>query len=456
MRGLFGGMAGLQAGRFMADKSRGAYVQGDDEEERRQPRGLIGGARNLFGNVGNYLQAERGGVSNLDRLAHVGAMMRDDPSFAIASQRRLDGLRAYDDERQERGAQQLQGFAAQKQAGYAERERLNALADSLGLQGQQRALFLMSPEEARNEFINSRMNPEAPDLPSSVREYEYARQQGFQGSFQDWQAANPRGTQFTVSTGDGPAQDGDILEVRGDSVLIRDSSQPNGFRLEPISGGDTAYDRAQEERQREGRQQSRERYGGVVLDSIERAEALLLDPENDFITGRAGQALAFINPESEAGTFESVLGDIQSNIGFDRLAVMRENSPTGGAVGQLSDPERRALQRTLGDLSNTRNPEVILRNLAQVRNAYLDALYGTPQAIRDAVARGDLGEDALQYAERVNPDQYARERMTGRAIADGQVPQGARAMVGPNGQRGYEVNGIIYDERGRIVGRGGR
>lgn len=146
-----------------------AMPQDDDEEERRQRRGLFGGARRdtFLGNIMQFMNAEQGGASNWDRLAHAAAMMRDDPSFALASQRRLDGLRADYDERQARAAQQLQGFAAQKQAGHAERERLNALADSLGLQGQQRALFLMSPEDARNEFIGSRMNPEPMGAPTT-------------------------------------------------------------------------------------------------------------------------------------------------------------------------------------------------------------------------------------------------------------------------------------------------
>lgn len=43
----------------------------------------------------------------------------------------------------------------------------------------------------------------AAEAPSSVREYEFARSQGYDGTFQDWQAANKAGTSVTVNTGEG-------------------------------------------------------------------------------------------------------------------------------------------------------------------------------------------------------------------------------------------------------------
>lgn len=162
MRGLFGGMAGVQAGRFMADKSRGAYVQDDDEEERRQPRGLIGGARNLIGNVGNYLQAERGGVSNLDRLAHVGAMMRDNPNIGIASQSRLDDLRLVNEQREAAQRQQVQERTQGKADNFAMRQRYQTAIER-GYSPEIADMYAQSPDDffqlARQNFEAANVSP---------------------------------------------------------------------------------------------------------------------------------------------------------------------------------------------------------------------------------------------------------------------------------------------------------
>jgi flagellum-specific peptidoglycan hydrolase FlgJ len=54
----------------------------------------------------------------------------------------------------------------------------------------------------------------APNLPAGIQEYEYAKQQGFTGTFQDWEASKRGGTALTVdpSTGEVSFQQGGIIE----------------------------------------------------------------------------------------------------------------------------------------------------------------------------------------------------------------------------------------------------
>lgn len=53
------------------------------------------------------------------------------------------------------------------------------------------------------------MKQEAPKPPSSVQEYEYAKGQGYQGSFQDWQSMNKGGTEVNVNM-PGPIPDANL------------------------------------------------------------------------------------------------------------------------------------------------------------------------------------------------------------------------------------------------------
>jgi hypothetical protein len=46
---------------------------------------------------------------------------------------------------------------------------------------------------------------------------------------------------------------------------------------------------------------------------------------------------------------------------------MRENSPTGGALGQVSDIENRLLQATLGSLEQAQSLPQFVQNLQQLK-----------------------------------------------------------------------------------------
>jgi hypothetical protein len=58
---------------------------------------------------------------------------------------------------------------------------------------------------------------------------------------------------------------------------------------------------------------------------------------------------------------------IKANIGFDRLSEMRANSPTGGALGQVSELENLLLQATQGSLDQNQSPEELKKTLDMIR-----------------------------------------------------------------------------------------
>jgi hypothetical protein len=61
---------------------------------------------------------------------------------------------------------------------------------------------------------------------------------------------------------------------------------------------------------------------------------------------------------------------IRANIGFDRLQRMREESPTGGALGQVAVQELEALQASLGSLNTSQGAPQLLRNLERLETQY--------------------------------------------------------------------------------------
>lgn len=59
---------------------------------------------------------------------------------------------------------------------------------------------------------------------------------------------------------------------------------------------------------------------------------------------------------------------IKANIGFDKLAEMRANSPTGGALGSVSDYEGELLQAVNGALAQGQSKDQLVKNLQRVKD----------------------------------------------------------------------------------------
>ena len=67
---------------------------------------------------------------------------------------------------------------------------------------------------------------------------------------------------------------------------------------------------------------------------------------------------------------EEALVPIRASVGFDKLNQMRLASPTGGALGQVSNIELDALQKSISSLGLDQSPEVFWENVKQVRRHY--------------------------------------------------------------------------------------
>ena len=100
----------------------------------------------------------------------------------------------------------------------------------------------------------------------------------------------------------------------------------------------------------------------LLGDQIDKAKS----QSSGWTTGIAG-ALTKGIPGTPAHNLASTLDTIRGNIGFDKLAEMKANSPTGGALGQVSDFENRLLQTLWGNLEQSQTREQFEENLDLVK-----------------------------------------------------------------------------------------
>jgi hypothetical protein len=150
----------------------------------------------------------------------------------------------------------------------------------------------------------------------------------------------------------------------------------------------------------------------MVFDKVQQA----IPKVNAFTAGFFGSTTNFV-PGSPSADLKADLLTIQANAGFDKLQEMRDNSPTGGALGQVSERELALLQATWSNLEQSQSPEQLRQRLqefsqqiedswARVNRAYeLDygnTNQGQQGSIQPNVAPGPQNNQAPQQGQRVS------------------------------------------------------
>ncbi len=87
-------------------------------------------------------------------------------------------------------------------------------------------------------------------------------------------------------------------------------------------------------------------------------------------------SLAKAIPGTPQSNVAAMLNTVKAKVGFDKLQQMRESSPTGGALGQVSDFENRLLQSTMGALEQEQSKEQFVFNLRRVQAVYNAVING--------------------------------------------------------------------------------
>ena len=113
---------------------------------------------------------------------------------------------------------------------------------------------------------------------------------------------------------------------------------------------------------------------GIIVQDIDRI--LNQVSGNEWLTtGVGSQATSWIGGTPAQGV-SSLLDTIKANTGFDQLQALRDASPTGGALGPVSDKENNLLQSVLGSVDPAQPAGQLADNLKRIKNIYLDIIHG--------------------------------------------------------------------------------
>lgn len=100
-------------------------------------------------------------------------------------------------------------------------------------------------------------------------------------------------------------------------------------------------------------------------------------------------------PGSQATDVSKRLEVVKANIAFDKLQAMRRSSPTGGALGNVSDKDMALLQNSLASLDQAQTPEQFIAAMKNVRTHYANVvakIQGSGGQSAAPAARGGGGD----------------------------------------------------------------
>lgn len=228
-------------------------------------------------------------------------------------------------------------------------------------------LRAMQLEEQRLK-LDAMRNPQA-ELPDSVRALEIrAQRAGLQPGTREY-------NDFMLTGGNkGITVDARQMGNIPPGYQVDYDAEGRPVSMSPIAGSPAATEADQVRLQREKERTTKETAANVVTQDIDRAFDAM-DSATLPTTGLVGDVLSYI-PGTAARDVSGLVKTIKANATFDKLQAMREASPTGGALGAVSDTENQLLAAAIGNLEQSQSDQQFRDNLARVQNIYLDIIHG--------------------------------------------------------------------------------
>lgn len=211
--------------------------------------------------------------------------------------------------------------------------------------GQKLAVEALSPQKA----------------PNSMREFEMAQNNPAYAQFLDRKRPQTNINMKTMGT----IPPGYRAEYNEQGLPVQ---------LVPIPGSPDARKIEDAERAAATSADQKSKTANIVVDAIDRADKMI--EANPALTAGVGGTLLSKMPGTDANNVRALMDTVKANAGFDRLQQMRDSSPTGGALGQVSEREIAYLQATIGNLEQSQTVGQLRENMKKVRDAYSQIIHG--------------------------------------------------------------------------------
>jgi hypothetical protein len=194
---------------------------------------------------------------------------------------------------------------------------------------------------------------------AAIKEYDLAVSQGYKGTFSDFQSSGKRRTEVGTIPAGYELVEG--VNEAGETVL----------RMEPIAGGPAAIEQAQAAEQEERKASTKGTMTSTILNAAKEARNLA----DAYSTG-VGAAFLQNVPMTDARKVAGNVKVLQAQATIETLNAMRQESPTGGALGNVTERENAMLAAKAGLLDPLASAEDFKRQLDEYERTLLEIVHG--------------------------------------------------------------------------------
>lgn len=213
-------------------------------------------------------------------------------------------------------------------------------------------------------------------------------------------------------------------------------AQGRNVRGKPLTNGNVFVTDMQPFPPREGTRTTVNRDGSIVTETIaldgkedkaQRAEAYKAGKATELmkdlnllesgvtemapgIAGAAGRMIAEQVPATEQADRKAIIDRVKSTLTVAELQAMRNSSPTGASLGNISNTDVGLLKDSATALSNAQNPEAFKRELVRLKNLQHEILYGSEQVLKENLQKGKITQSEFDESMRMRPSEFINDQ----------------------------------------------
>lgn len=230
--------------------------------------------------------------------------------------------------------------------------------------------------------------------------------------------------------GDGYLMQDMTLGDTGNGITFTETTDTSGNVVRTTQIGKQGSARQDKRAQVEGaaKEYAEMKMVPALAESARAITGLMSQPQDESVLGTVGRMAKSALPFTQAGMTEDRIEAIKDMVALENLTRMRLASPTGGALGAVSDTEGRRLENMLGALKSNLSPKERIAKLRQFQRMYVEIVYGPDSRLNRAVADGKLTKEQASLARQMRDESYNKAAIGDFSFFEpqepGQVPTG--------------------------------
>lgn len=214
-------------------------------------------------------------------------------------------------------------------------------------------------KDIMNALVSKSLEAPKDSRTAAIKEYDFAVSQGYKGTFSDFQSSGKRRTEVGAIPAGYELVEG--VNEAGETVL----------RMEPIAGGPAAIEQEQAAEQEARKASTKGTMTSTILNAAKEARNLA----DAYSTG-VGAAFLQNVPMTDARKVAGNVKVLQAQATIETLNAMRQESPTGGALGNVTERENAMLAAKAGLLDPLASAEDFKRQLDEYERTLLEIVHG--------------------------------------------------------------------------------